>query len=112
MALVHPDSHPLAGKTITVKLKGAPHQRLTDGVQMEVEDWWSIAHEDNELGSLPALLSSRSPAAINYIVRAQVAGIPLDDDVIYGKVFDGQPLGLGYIIHSSEIGEVLEPVAE
>lgn len=105
--LIHPDSHPLAGKTITVKLRGAPHQRLHDGVELIVEDWWSIAHEENELGFLPRLLSSRSPAAINYIVRAEIAGIPLDDDVIYGKVFEG-PLGLGYIIHSSEIGDVIQ----
>lgn len=116
---VHAEQHPLAGKKIKVKLRGEPMQFLVDGAEMRVLDWWSHAHKDNEIkSSLPQLLSSPSPAARMYVIRAETAGIPLDDDVIYGKIaitppqgiasLPGQGVGLGYIIHSSEIGEVVE----
>jgi hypothetical protein len=118
MALVHPESHPLADKKIKVALRGNPMQALHDGVEMRVEDWWSWAHEDNERqGDQPQLLASMSPAAQMYVLRAKAAGLPVDDDVIYGKVrvappkgvidLGGQGVGVGYIIHSSEIGEVV-----
>lgn len=39
-----------------------------------------------------------NPAAIIYGMRVGVAGLPLDNEVVYGKVD-----GLGHMVHVSEI---------
>lgn len=39
-------------------------------------------------------------ACLQYSMRSVDAGLPLDNEVIYGKVG-----GLGYLVHESELGE-------
>lgn len=42
--------------------------------------------------------SNGNPAALNYAMRSAIAGLPLDDNVYYGKIN-----GLGFLIHESEL---------
>ena len=43
-------------------------------------------------------VSDGNPTALNYALRIALAGIPLDDRVVYGKID-----GLGFLVHESEL---------
>lgn len=74
-----------AGKTVTLRADAA----LLGGQEYRVEDWWT-----NVFGQ--SWMVSQSPVAYQYAIRG--AGLPLDDEVLYGKV------GLfGHLVHISEI---------
>jgi hypothetical protein len=90
--LIHPEPHPLAGKTVMVQLaKDAPHFRT--GEQYTVEDYW-----DRVTGS-SWLTANGNPAAMHYAMRSGLGQLPMDDEVVYGK--DGR--GLGHLVHVSEL---------
>ena len=90
------DIHPLAGKTVRVNLKGKPMQLLIDSCEFRLEDWWINVH-GTEWGEAVG-----NPAALMYGFRAGFAGIPPDNEVVYGKVGP-----FGYLVHASELGEVV-----
>jgi hypothetical protein len=97
MALQQPTrrpSHPLAGRTVKVALKTAPHQLLVDGCEFVIEDWWE------NVGGGSWMWAQGNPACLGYAIRAGLGGLPTDDDVVYGKVGP-----LGYLVHRSELGE-------
>ncbi|GAB1823542.1 hypothetical protein [Herbidospora sp. RD11066] len=75
----HAEPHPLAGSTIYLK----------SGSKFVVEDWWDRLAEPWQ--------ASGAPVAVAYKVRAEAAGLPLDNEVIYGKI------GNGLLIHETEI---------
>ena len=89
MSARHTTPHPLAGKTVTVtaELNGAegPHE-------FRVEDW-----NDRVFGESWTHLSFH-PAATVYAVRAGLEKLPLDNEVVYGKVGS-----FGHLVHVSEI---------
>jgi hypothetical protein len=90
---MHSERSPLAGKFVTVKAKlygASEHQVHT----FHVEDWW-----DKMTGG-SWMDANGNPAAMNYAIRSGFAGLPLDNEVLYGKVG-----GLGYLVHVSEIQE-------
>ena len=88
---MHITPHPYAGQTVT----------LVDGVELDgqfggglaVEDW-----NDRVFGQSWQAMQGH-PAALAYAVRAAAAGLPLDNDVVYGKT----PDGLGHLVHVSEL---------
>jgi hypothetical protein len=89
---MHTERSPLAGTTVTINAdlpnegKG-PHS-------FKVEDWW------DHLTGRSWAVSDGNPAAMIYGMRSGIQGLPLDDEVLYGKV------GLfGHLIHVSEIQE-------
>lgn len=86
---MHNESHPLTGKTVKVDLNG-------DGelVDLEIEEWWDV------LTGTSWMMSNGNPAALNYALRAGQQGLPLNDEVVYGKVD-----GLGEIVHVNQIKE-------
>lgn len=85
--MIHQQPHPLAGQTVKVKLglRGAPHD-------FRVEDWW-----DRVSGQ--SWKCAQVPAAFLYACHAADCGLPLDDEVVYGKAADG----LGRLVHVSEL---------
>jgi hypothetical protein len=89
MTAVHSQPFEGAGKTYALDAKGI------DSETIRVEDYW-----DRVTGQ-SWMFASGNPSALKYAVRAGVAGIPADDEVVYGKVD-----GFGHIVHVSELGEV------
>lgn len=88
---VHSSPHPLAGKTVTVDTDlhadgPGPHQVV-------VEDWWDRVYGQSWM------FAEGNPAALLYAIRSSVAGLPTDDDVVYGKTARGR----GYLLHVSEL---------
>lgn len=88
----HENAHPMAGETVTL-LGGIQHpQHECDGAEYRVEDWW------DRLGQGSWMFCTGNPACMLYAVRAAAKGLPMDDEVLYGKVG-----GMGVLIHTSEI---------
>jgi hypothetical protein len=96
---MHDNAHTLAGKTVELKLKGNHHQIHPNTDRIEIEDW-----QDRITGK-PWRTSDveGNPAAIVYGLYIEHAGLPDDDEVVYGKI------GLqGFIIHDSELGDIID----
>lgn len=86
---LHPQPHPLAGQTVTVDLG------YGDGPESYViEDWW-----DRVSGGVSWMDAAYNPACLKYAMRSAVAGLPLDNEVVYGKA------GFGHLVHVSELGD-------
>lgn len=94
---VHSQPHPLAGKTVQVFPKGKhlPAQDgrgVIDGHAYRVEDYW------DRIVGMSWTLSVDNQAARAYAIRNSADNLPLDDEVLYGKIGS-----LGYLIHVSEL---------
>lgn len=91
----HNDSHPLAHSQVQVQFKGG-HPQVpgsdTGPVNFDLEDWWDT------LTGKSWMYSDGNPAAIVYAMRSGMAGLPTDDEVVYGKVG-----GFGHLVHTSEL---------
>lgn len=94
--MTHAEKHPSSGDTVQVRFVGAGHEQIPaskDGpVDFVIEDWW------DHLTGGSWMFAEGNPAAIVYAIRGGLNGLPLDDDVVYGKV-DGR----GHLAHVSEI---------
>ena len=82
--LIHPEPHPRAGETVT----------LTDGDQFHVEDYWDRVSGGSWMHAVG------NPACLKYAVHSAKKSLPIDNEVLYGKIG-----GLGYLVHVSEINE-------
>lgn len=85
----HAAPHPLAGQTVTLTAsvhgQAGPHE-------FTVEDW------NDRLFGQPWTDMVGHPASLAYAVRSAAAGLPLDNEVVYGKVGC-----FGHLVHVSEI---------
>lgn len=79
---MHPDPHPYAGKTV----------KLKDGDEYELEDWW------DRLGQGSWEISYGNMACFQYVLRLMQTQLPIDDEVVYGKIG-----AFGHLIHESEL---------
>lgn len=90
---IHTFPHPLADRPVTLienNSLGIP----TTEIYM-IEDWWdSITGHSWQI-------ATGNPAALEYSLRIANTSIPLDDEVVYGKL-----KGLGILIHVSEIASI------
>ena len=97
---MHAESHPLAGRTVTLNTvipdgqEDAPLNAELAGQQYRLEDWW------DKITGGSWMDANGNPAALKYAMRAGFAGLPLDNDVVYGKVGP-----FGHLIHVSELGD-------
>jgi hypothetical protein len=92
----HKERHPLAGKSVRLSLKGS-HPHITDPEPvLRLEDWW------DRVGGGSWMDATGNPACLVYAMRGGVSGLPIDNDVVYGKVGP-----FGHLIHVSELGEVV-----
>lgn len=82
----HSTPSPLAGQTVTIR----PDAVGLGGKTYRVEDYW------DRVSGGSWMYANGNPAALQYAVRS--VGIPIDDEVLYGKIGD-----LGYLVHVSEI---------
>ena len=91
------EKHPLAGKTVSLKLKGEDAQGLMKtGDHYRLEDWW-----ENVSGKSWQTCQG-NPACLQYAMRTGLAKepIPSDNEVVYGKVGS-----FGHLVHISELGK-------
>jgi len=79
---------PHAGKTVKIRADVAG----LGGKEYRVEDWWINVFGKSWMDA------NGNPAALQYAARSGFAGLPTDDEVLYGKVGS-----LGYLVHVSEI---------
>lgn len=91
---MHNASHPKAGQTVKIRFKEPGHFQIS-GLEHDfrLENWWDVM-----TGGTSWMESNSNPAAIVYGMRAGIANLPLDDDVVYGKIGN-----LGHLVHASEI---------
>lgn len=86
----HSTPHPLAGQTVTVT--AALHSDEPGDHEFRVEDW------NDRLFGVSWMDMQGHPASLVYAMRSAMAGLPLDNEVVYGKV-----QGFGHLVHVSEI---------
>lgn len=104
---MHTEPHPLTRKWVTIKpgVGNQPviHNTMHDvtGAPFEVEGW------QDALFGKSWMDCEGNPAALVYAMRSAFAELPTNDDVVYGHVN-----GLGMMLHSSELGEVIEAPKE
>lgn len=79
---MHLEPHPMARKVVHLK----------DGTEYRLEDWW------DRLGEGSWMHCIENMACIQYAMRGLRCDLPVDDEVVYGKVGS-----FGYLIHVSEI---------
>lgn len=86
---MHDTQSEYAGQTVQVRLANAPDET----VEYRVEDYWDRVSGGSWMDAVG------NPAAMNYAMRVVSApGVPLDDEVLYGKVG-----AFGHLIHVSEV---------
>jgi hypothetical protein len=100
---MHTESHPLRGKTVRIDTDSNLCDVFTGeplaGKEYRLEDWW------DHLTGGSWMFANGNPAALNYAVRLAMTEIPPDDEVVYGKIG-----AFGHLVHTSELGEVVEVV--
>jgi hypothetical protein len=93
MSTVHTSPHPLAGQTVTVTPDAFLQNDGTAPVPFRIEDW------NDRLFGQSWMEMQGHPACLKYAVRSGLSGLPLDNEVVYGKCDDG----FGHLVHVSEI---------
>ena len=83
---MHNIESPLAGNVVTIKSGDFA------GSEYRIEDWW------DRVGGKSWMWCEGNAACLNYGVRSGFGGLPLDDEVLYGKIGS-----LGHLIHISEL---------
>lgn len=84
----------LDGRTVTLKdgFKDPYAGNVEAGTEYRVEGYWDT------ITGKSWMFSDGNPAALNYAVRSGIAGLPLDNNVLYGKIGS-----LGFLVHISEV---------
>lgn len=93
--MIHQAPHPLARVAVRL-LPGVtdPARGLViAGAGLRVEDWW------DRIAGKPWTDCDGNPACLQYAARSALAGLPLDNEVVYGKI-----TGFGHLVHASELG--------
>ena len=96
MYLYHQEKHPMAGKVMRIK-REAQHFQYPDfgGSEFYVEDWWDRLMNESWMNCMGNM------ACEAYATRSAIEDLPLDNEVVYGKV------GMfGSIVHVSELEEI------
>ncbi|MGH7792055.1 MAG: hypothetical protein ACREOB_07030 [Thermodesulfobacteriota bacterium] len=94
---MHTENSEYKGQTVRIKAGVTdPVQNLVvEGAKYEIEEWW------DKLTGGSWHFAKGNPAAVQYAVRAAFNNLPLDDEVLYGKIDR-----LGHLVHISEIEEL------
>lgn len=82
----HHQPSPQAGVVVTADI-GRGEETI------RIEDWW------DRLSGGSWMFADGNPAALKYAMRAGLAGLPIDDQVLYGK----DAHDMGHLIHVSEV---------
>ena len=85
----HQEPHPQAGQF--VKIVAGEFA----GETLHLEDW-----QDRVAKGMSWMFMDGHPASMMYAMRAGMAGLPMDNEVVYGHIG-----GLGHMLHVSELEE-------
>lgn len=85
---IHKEASPIAGKTVKVK----DSVQEIGGQEICIEDWM-----DRVIGQ-SWMHANGNFACMKYAMRSGFAGLPTDNEVLYGKIGH-----LGHCVHISEI---------
>jgi len=87
-------SSPLAGTKVKIKtgVLDPVQGMVVEGAEYRVEDYWHV------LTGGSWQFADGNPAALQYAIRAAANNLPIDNEVLYGKIG-----GLGHLVHVSEI---------
>lgn len=98
--MLHQIASELSGKTVKIKV-GATHLQVPTfgGSEIRIEDWW------DRVSGKPWGICQGNPACIVYALRSVENKLPLDNQVLYGKIG-----ALGHLVHLNELE--LEEVQE
>jgi len=98
---IHQDPSPLAGKTVRIKSHVKNRQSPDFGGSLfRVEDWHDrVAGESWQV-------CEGNPACLVYSLRFYDNPLPMDDEVLYGKVG-----AFGHLVHVTEIEPVEDAAA-
>ena len=92
--MMHTETHPQSLTTVQL-IKELDHNLmgvLPAGTDFRIEDWW------DHLTGGSWMNAKSNPAALMYAIRSAVMQIPIDDEVVYGKI------GIyGVLVHVSEL---------
>lgn len=96
---MHNEAHELAGKTVKLKDTIPSDPDGLAGQDFRLEDWW------DHLTGGSWMFAQGNPACLKYAMRSSLQSppLPLDDEVVYGKVG-----AFGHLIHVSELGEIVD----
>lgn len=87
MPTIHKTAHPQAGQTVTIQTGSLK------GESCRIEDWWDRVSGESWM------FADGNPACLDYASRSGLKDqLPIDDEVIYGKIGP-----FGKLIHASEI---------
>ena len=84
--MIHKQKHLMAGKTVTIT------SGEYVGNEYRVEDLWDRVYGASWMDA------DGNPAAMQYGIRSGFGELPLDDEVLYGKIG-----AFGHLVHVSEI---------
>jgi hypothetical protein len=91
--MIHQQPNEMAGQTVKIKA-GVKHPQIENfgGSEFKIEDWWDRVADKSWMDC------NGNPACMVYGIRSGFAGLPLDNEVLYGKVGS-----FGHLVHISEI---------
>jgi hypothetical protein len=90
---MHDAPHPFAGKTVRIR-KEVKHPQFPNfgGSEFLLEDWW------DRVAGKSWMHCDGNPACLVYAMRTSGKKVPIDDEVVYGKM-----RSYGHLVHVSEI---------
>lgn len=88
---MHTEQHPQSGQTVKVDF-GTTGGNIQGIHEYQIEGWWDM------ITGKSWMLAQGNPAAMLYGVRSGFKRLPVDNEVVYGKVGS-----FGHLAHVSEI---------
>lgn len=88
--IMHDEKHPMAGRTVSINIRS--HDWGEGDHEFRIEDWWDRVTGGSWMDA------KGNPAALIYAVRSVDAGLPLDNQVVYGHIKNR-----GTLVHVSEL---------
>lgn len=88
---MHKQAHELADKMVTIT------SGQFAGEKYRVEDWW------DRVAGKSWTICEGNPACLEYAIRSADERLPMNDEVVYGKIGS-----FGKLIHVSQLGEIAE----
>ena len=86
--MIHKEKSDYAGKEVLIKESSIG----LGGQTIKIEDWW------DRVAGKSWMYCDGNLACLNYAIRSGHSLLPMDNNVLYGKIG-----GIGHLIHVSEI---------
>lgn len=105
--MIHAEPHPLAGQTVRLNIRPSDGPAISPDGDPQTGDLYRIEDWFDRMAGVSWRNASGNHAAMNYGMRAGLAGLDPDDEVVYGGIDVGGMDLAGHIVHVSELGDVV-----